>query len=457
MAAKEQDNRPTIAIMGHVGVGNMGDEAITSSVIQRLREVVPEARLIACSLNPRDTAARHSIEAFPLRLYTERLLAEPPPDFSWESTYAAKSKPAPVDPNENKGIAGFIRSLPWLKAILRPFVIAARWVPEAWAMFAFDWRCYQRLKGTTFLFWAGSGQISDYVDGLGYPLVILRWTILARLRGAKVAFASAGAGPVTHPISKLCFGLALKLAHYRSFRDPYSIDAARLLGSPEPNHFIRDFAFSHPLLPGLPPRTPNPVPWVGINPLPFFGGEYWHVLDPGIYDRYVTAHAELCIGLLRKGRRVTLFASNIRVDPRSVRAIVERVRELDASVIDRLEIERTLRDVPDVFSGVRAMDVVVATRYHGVLLSLACGTPAVAVVYHEKTRHVAEHMGMGAWCVRASDATGAALLDRTEDLLANLDQARATLDERRRVDVPSLMEQYRLFRAMALGEQRAAP
>src|SRR5262245_36622574 len=97
MSAGQPDSRPTIAIMGHVGVGNMGDEAITASVIQRLREVVPEARLIACSLNPRDTAARHDIEAFPLRLYTERLLAEPPPDFSWESTYAAKSKPPAVD------------------------------------------------------------------------------------------------------------------------------------------------------------------------------------------------------------------------------------------------------------------------------------------------------------------------------------------------------------------------
>src|SRR6187455_353205 len=49
---------PRIAIMGHVGVGNMGDEAITGAVVGRLREFAPDASLVAFSLNPRDTAAR---------------------------------------------------------------------------------------------------------------------------------------------------------------------------------------------------------------------------------------------------------------------------------------------------------------------------------------------------------------------------------------------------------------
>jgi hypothetical protein len=74
------------------------------------------------------------------------------------------------------------------------------------------------------------------------------------------------------------------------------------------------------------------------------------------------------------------------------------------------------------------------------------------VVYHEKTRHVAEHLGMGPWCVRAAEATGAELLAKTENLLAQVDSVRATLDARRRTDVPALMDQYRLFRAMALGQ-----
>jgi len=440
---------PRIAIMGHVGVGNMGDEAITGAVVGRLREFAPDASLVAFSLNPRDTAARHAIESQPLRLYTERLLHAPPPDFSWEKTYAAKSTPSADTAPRHTGLGALIRKIPLLKAVLKPLVVVARWISLAAQVIAFDFRSYRRLRGVTLMLWAGSGQISDYVDGIGYPLVILRWVILARLRGAKVAFASAGAGPVTIPLSRICFGLALKLAHYRSFRDPYSMDEARSLGAPEPNLFIRDFAFSHPLLADLPAKPANPVPWVGINPLPFFGGEYWHILDPGVYDRYVDAHAKLVIGLLRNGRRVTLFPSNIRVDPRSVRRIVDRVAELAPELKDRLELDSTLQDVPGVFEAARRYDVVVGTRYHGVLLALACGTPTVGVIYHQKTQQVAEHIGTGRWCVRAGEATGEQLLAITEDLIADLPSATAAVESRRRIDVEPLLEQYRTFARLA--------
>jgi len=441
---------PCVAIMGHVGVGNLGDEAIIASIVARFRERAPNVRLIAFTLNPRDTTARHGIAAYPLRLYTERLLDKPQPDLRWSSTYAAKSSVAPqVDAMQVRGIARWIRRLPLLKMILRPLVVFLRWLPEFFAIIAFDWRSFRRLRGTTLMLWAGSGQVSDYVDGLGYPLVILRWTILGRLRGAKVAFASAGAGPVTKKLSRAAFSLAFKLSHYRSFRDPYSLDVARSLASPEPNHLVRDFAFSHPDL-GRPPAAGGEQRrWIGINPLPFYGGEYWHILDSSVYDRYATAHAELAIGLLRNGHRVTLYPSNIRVDPRSVRRIVDCVRMLAPDVAPKLELLSTLDDVPALFDALRHFDAVVATRYHGVLLALACGTPAVGVVYHQKTRQVAEHIGVGEWCINADVASGEELLARVEGLLRNMDVARDVVRKRRLVDLRPLLEQYDLLAAMA--------
>ena len=442
---------PCVAIMGHVGVGNLGDEAIISAVVARFRERAPNLRLMAFTLNPRDTAARHGIPAYPLRLYTERLLREPPPDFSWAAAYAAKSAVPRPDGDANTGLAGWIRRRPLLTTLLRPGVVIARGAREALAGLAFDSRSWRKLRGVKLLMWAGSGQVSDYVDGsLGYPLVILRWSFLARLRGAKVAFASSGAGPVTKPLSRLFIGAAVRLSHYRAFRDPYSLEEGRSLRAPEPNLLVRDLAFSSPLLArnGAPRSADAPLS-IGINPLPFYGGEYWHVLSSSVYDRYVTAHAELAVALLRRGHRVTLFPTNIRVDPRCVRRVVERVADLGAEVASRLEVERGLRDVPDLFARLRTFDLVVATRYHGVLLSLACGTPAVAVVYHEKTRQVAEHMGFGEWCVDATAASGTTLIERVESLIGRLDEARAVVAARRAVDVPSLLEQFDHLAAMA--------
>ena len=74
MSASKPRRAPRIAIMGHVGVGNMGDEAITGAVVGRLREFAPGASLVAFSLNPRDTAARGADEVLHLRVAAVLLL-----------------------------------------------------------------------------------------------------------------------------------------------------------------------------------------------------------------------------------------------------------------------------------------------------------------------------------------------------------------------------------------------
>lgn len=444
-AAAEVTDRPCIAIMGHVGVGNLGDEAIISAVVARLREYAPSASLIAFTLNPRDTTERHQIPAFPLRLYTERLMAMPPPDFSWSTTYTAKATgTSDSHARTMTGLGGWIRRRPLLKRLLRPGVLFARGFVEALHGLAFDSRSWRRLRNVRLLMWAGSGQVSDYVDGsFGYPLVILRWCVLARLRGAKIAFASSGAGPVTKPLSRMFIAAALKLSHYRSFRDPYSLNVARSLGAPEPNLLVRDLAFSSPLLSFSDrPKRANQSLSIGVNPLPFFGGEYWHLLEDSVYDKYVRAHAELAVGLLRRGYRVTLFPTNIRVDPRSIRAIFEVAQELAPDIATKLQIRKDLQDVTELLECLREFDLVVATRYHGVLLSLSCGTPAIAVVYHAKTREVAEHMGMKEWCVDADKVAGGMLLDRVDTLVPRLPEFRRSLATRRSVDRTALLDQY---------------
>lgn len=445
LTATEVADQPCIAIMGHVGVGNLGDEAIISAVVARLQEYAPGAHLMAFTLNPRDTTERYGIPAYPIRLYTERLMALPPPDFSWSTTYMAKASGTSDSAIDTMtSVAGWIRRRPLIKKLLRPGVIFARGFVEALHGLAFDSRSWRKLRNVKLLMWAGSGQVSDYVDGsFGYPLVILRWCILARLRGARIAFASSGAGPVTKPLSRLFISIALRLSHYRSFRDPYSLNVARSLGAPEPNLLVRDLAFSNPLLnfPADSKCTEQSLS-IGINPLPFFGGEYWHLLEDSVYDKYIKAHAELAINLLRRGHRVTLFPTNIRVDPRTIRAIFELVQELAPDVAPKLELEKSLQEVAGLFQLLRKFDLVVATRYHGVLLSLTCGTPTIAVIYHAKTREVAEHMGMGEWCIDADRATGVALLERVEALIPRLPEFRKSLATRRNVDLPTLLEQY---------------
>src|SRR5262245_4476069 len=55
-----------IGVLGHVGNENLGDEALIASVLQGVRARIPDAELLAFTVRPEDTRARHGISAVPL-------------------------------------------------------------------------------------------------------------------------------------------------------------------------------------------------------------------------------------------------------------------------------------------------------------------------------------------------------------------------------------------------------
>lgn len=436
-----------IAIMGHVGNGNLGDEAIIAAVIARMRARAPGVDLVAFTSNPPDTAARHGLPTFPIRLRAERLRQE---------------AETGGEPGWASGAAERIRRRQWLKRLLRPAVLVARRASTIVREALFDLRSWRRLKGVRLIVFAGSGQLNDDMDGpFGYPLVILRWSVLARLRGAAVGFASVGAGPLTKPLSRLFLKLALRLTAYRSFRDPSSLAIARGLRAPEPCPLVRDLALSHPRFgPEGPPAHAGRAPCVGINPLPFLGGGSWQMQDSSLYEGYVAAHAAAACGLAAQGWRVVLFPTQIRMDPETIEDILGRLRAAGSGEAAKIESATGITEVAGLFDVLEQFDMVIATRYHGVLLALASGIPTVAVSYHPKTRDIMEHMGLAAWCLGLEGLSGAVLLERATDMASRLGEVRATLARQRGRDLADLLAQYdrllRLSGALAPGGPAAA-
>src|SRR5262249_61198590 len=84
-----------------------------------------------------------------------------------------------------------------------------------------------RLKGTDLLIVTGGNQLIDYFGGVwGFPFTLLTWCLLARMRGARVAFLSVGAGPLSSALGGGFWRWSLALADYCSFRD----ESSRVLG-----------------------------------------------------------------------------------------------------------------------------------------------------------------------------------------------------------------------------------
>ncbi len=94
----------------------------------------------------------------------------------------------------------------------------------------------------------GMGVLDDFaVSPLGWPHDLLSWCLLGRLMGVKVIFASIGAGPIRHPVSRWFMKAAARAAHYRSYRDTVSKAFMESIGFDARNDRIYpDIAFRLP-------------------------------------------------------------------------------------------------------------------------------------------------------------------------------------------------------------------
>ena len=58
---------PTIALLGHYGNANLGDEAIIQAARESILQRIPNAKVIGISGTPVDTVRRHGMYTFPVR------------------------------------------------------------------------------------------------------------------------------------------------------------------------------------------------------------------------------------------------------------------------------------------------------------------------------------------------------------------------------------------------------
>ena len=97
----------------------------------------------------------------------------------------------------------------------------------------------------------GTGILDDFREGpMGWPYVLFRWCLAAKLCGVRIAFVSVGAGPIRHPISRILMKSAARMAYYRSYRDNISRTFMQSIGfDVVENSVYPDIAFRTSRLP----------------------------------------------------------------------------------------------------------------------------------------------------------------------------------------------------------------
>ena len=418
----------TIMFFGNFGTQNLGNECTLQAIIQNARRFLPGATVSCVCTDPLATSAAHGIPAFRIsRRYGEGVTAG----------------------------SGRRHRNPVSRLIRRLVVRLPREVGE-WVT------AFRTLKGTRMLVMTGTGMLGDFGIGpfdLHYE--ILKWAILARVRGSKLLFVSVGAGPIAHPLSRWIVKAALSLADYRSYRDEFSQRYLESIGfNSSQDRVCPDLAFSlatSEILPSPDARRNANGRVVGLGLMEYYGQRRSPEEGERIYQRYVERVAGFAAWLLEHGYTVRLLVGDLSYDKR-VKADVRRLLEDKGWGRDTERIiDEPISSAEDLYAQLARTDMVVATRFHNVLLALMLNRPVIALSYHEKMRSLMAGMGLAQYCQDAALLDVPGLIAQFTRLERNAETLSASMKRKAEEYRAALDEQYgRIFGDLVRADRLAA-
>ncbi len=397
-----------IGIFSHGGVKNLGDEALFAAVLQNVRARVPSAEVVGFTSNPEDTMQRHGLVSFPIRRLDERASSAAPRQLTAPASKTSSPLTPAVAP---KGWKQILKSVPGVAVGVRGVRRALQVLRSALLEPRFLWNSYRNLRGVEIILIAGSQQLNDIYGAWEFPFTLYKWSVLARFAGTKVAILSVGAGPLASRMSRYFIRRVLRMCSYRSYRDVISSRLVESIGVKGPNPVFPDLVYGMRLPVPRPVSADAKAVVVGVNPVPFYDGRYWATPNPARYGDYVRKIAKFTEWLDQNGYSTLFFPTQTRADTLTIKDIRSELNGAANSL--RILPENPIQGIDDLISEIARADLVIANRYHGILLSLALNKPVLGIAYHEKSRELLEQAGQGDYVLNVVDF-------RTEDLIAKI-------------------------------------
>ena len=291
----------------------------------------------------------------------------------------------------------------------------------------------------------GTGMLSDSGIGpLGLHYDILRWSAVAKLCRCKLLFVSVGAGPIRQPLARFFVKAALRLADYRSYRDSFSKEYLKSIGfDADDDAVYPDLAFSLPegVLPNDEGNVDKHAP-VGVGLITHY---VHHSLSDDVeqtYREYVTKMASFINRLLEQNRTVRLLIGDVMYDSR-VRNDVRNLLEQSGLTYEELDIiDEPPGSFEELLSQLATTKVVVASRFHNLLLALMLGKPALAISFHEKDDSLMTALGLQEFCQDIAKLDVSKLIEQFVRLEENSDRLREEIRRKTKGYRRELDEQY---------------
>lgn len=365
-----------IALLGQFGSGNSGNDGSLEAMIDILQSRIPDVELHSICANPRAIADRYGIEA------------------SWHGRLVLQNS--------------LLCKLSKLLGDVPRNVLSV-------------FQMMRTLKGVRWLVVPGTGILDDFQDtAFGWPFVVFRWCLIARLLRVKIAFVSIGAGPLHHPFSRRFARSALKGASYRSYRDEFTKNFLGSIGVEVKGDFVfPDIAFNLPR-PPMHQIDSTAHKTVGVGVMNYRG---WTKNDPNaelIYKTYQEKLSRFIIYLIDRGFRVRLLTGDIG-DQVAVSEMAQKVRgsmSKDDTDKGAVIFEETT-DLHQLMQQIEQTDMVVASRYHNIVCALKMGKPLISIGYNDKNDYLMAEFNQIPFCQRIETLDLDRLQGQFERLLQN--------------------------------------
>ena len=242
-------------------------------------------------------------------------------------------------------------------------------------------------------------------------------------------------------------GDLLALAQHASYRDAPSRALVEGEGPRYKGHVFPDVASNIELPEPAADIADGDGLLVGINPMPVFDARYWHAGDSGKYRAYVEKLAALVAHVDGRGHRPLLFSTQVQDNA----VIADVVSVLEPGLAKRVLV-RQPRRVDDLLALLQRLDLAIPTRFHGNVLSLRCGTPAIGICYHRKIGDLLTDMGQGEFQVDFADFTVERITGLFDKLSGALDTARPAIEARGRDYLEACDRQYRMIASLVVPD-----
>jgi polysaccharide pyruvyl transferase WcaK-like protein len=229
---------------------------------------------------------------------------------------------------------------------------------------------------------AGTGGLERYGSGaFGTPFEIWALGVGCRLRRRPFVLLDVGVETLPRPMARFFVRGAARAAQYRSYRDEASRQSMLANGARAHNDaVVTDLAFSL-----SPARSPERGPrTVVVGVMDYWGRDDDHDAT-ALHLDYAARLTALVRGLGASGWRVRLVGGDDGDLPLAHRIAADAAAfavAVDASTPEALVAEMS------------AASVVVASRYHTLIMALLAGTPAISIGYSTKHAEILKQLDL---------------------------------------------------------------